>query len=146
MNINEAYPKKYLDAGQFKDGDWELTISECWVEDSEDFNKQPCKRVVLRFEEVEQMFPLSPTNAYRISVLYGEETDNYIGKKLLIGLEAEKKAKNGVAVRIKRPTKVVAPPAKAAPKAAAPSPASPARLAQPSQQPPAPANDDNVSF
>ena len=150
MNINEAYPKKYLQADQFTEGDWELTITECWVEDSEDFNKQPCKRVVLKFEEVEQMFPLSPTNAFRIAELYGDETDDYIGKTLLIGLETEKKAKNGVAVRIKRPVKVVKPPTvhKPAPAAGKPAPQrSAARPAPASEQEAADkAADDNVPF
>lgn len=113
-NIDDLYPKKYLESEQFTEGDWEVTISECWVEDSVDFNKQPCKRLVLLFNEIEQQFPLSPTNAGRIKALYGPDYETYTGKKLLIGLEDEPKSPKGVAIRIKRPQKVVAPPTRAA--------------------------------
>jgi hypothetical protein len=127
-NIDELYPKQFLQAADLQDGDWELTITHTEVREFEDFNKQKKNKLVLSFAEISQKFPLTPTNAGRIAAQYGKDYTKYIGKTIIVGLEDEPKAQGGVAIRIKVPVRVVKPatPARRGPPLAtrAPAPAS----------------------
>lgn len=111
-NIDDVYPKRFLQSDQL-DGDWELTIKECWVEELKGFDGKAQQKLILSFAEIEQEFPLTPTNAGRIKGLLGSETDEYPGQKILIGLEDQKVgAENKRVIRIKQPIKVTKPPGK----------------------------------
>lgn len=108
-NIDELYPKEFLQAVDLQEGDWELTIKGSEIREFTGFDKVKKKKLVLFFEEIDQKLPLTPTNAGRIAALLGKDYNTYVGKQVLVGLEDEPKAQGGVAIRIKQPVRVVKP-------------------------------------
>lgn len=107
MNINSAYPSKYLAAtADFPDdADLILTIKDVTVEnvgqgaDAED-------KPIIYFQEVKKGFLCNRTNSKTIANLYGAETDAWIGKKIaLYPTEVEYRGDMvmGIRVRIKAP-------------------------------------------
>ena len=108
-NINEIYQSRYIKASQL-DGDWELTIKDATPEEIKGFDGQPTTKLILGFEEIEQRFPLSPTNASLAADLLGNDYDQWVGKTLLLGVEKVKVGNElKDAIRIKRPLRVTKP-------------------------------------
>lgn len=81
MNINEAFPSKYLKAADI-DGNPVVTIASV-VE--EEVGKDKEVRPVLYFDDEDKGIILNKTNATNISKLYGYETDDWVGKKVMLG-------------------------------------------------------------
>ncbi len=77
MNINEAFPSKYLSAkaGDLKGQRHTLTIARIAREDGID-------KPILYFHNAKKGLALNKTNAMMIAHLYGPETDGWIGKQI----------------------------------------------------------------
>ena len=80
MKRNDLFPSKWL-KGATLSGDANLTITTLLQEELGDDRQE---KPVLYFKEVEQGLVLNATNYDTIASLYGEETDNWVGKKITI--------------------------------------------------------------
>jgi hypothetical protein len=102
MNINNAFPSKWLKAGDIPDDtDLVLTINKVEVQEvgqGEDAEQKP----VLFFSESEKGLVLNKTNAGTISKLYTPETDNWLGKRIaLFSTEVDFGGNQTLAIRIR---------------------------------------------
>ena len=112
MNINNAFPIRWIKSGDLGDGDMVVTVKSCSVEtvgQGENAEDKP----VLYFEESEKGMVLNVTNANTIAGLYGPETDGWIGKRIaLFATEVDFAGKQTLAIRVrmKSPTNGAAKP------------------------------------
>lgn len=101
MNIQNAFPSKWLKSGDVEEGDLTLTIRSVTMEDIGSGENQETKPVVY-FEESEKGMVLNKTNADTISKLHTPETDNWIGKKITIfATEVDFAGKQTLALRVR---------------------------------------------
>jgi hypothetical protein len=84
MNINETFPSKYVKSSDLNGKDVTLTIDRVTVEDLGEGAKKETKPI-LYFRGTEKGMVCNKTNANTICRLYGPETDNWIGKRILVG-------------------------------------------------------------
>lgn len=107
MNINNAFPSKWIKSGDIEGDDLVLTIKSVQIEtvgQGEDAEEKP----IVYFSEIEKGMVLNKTNADSISRLYGPETDGWTGKTIaLFATEVAFGGKQTLAlrVRLKTPTK-----------------------------------------
>lgn len=80
MNINDAFPSKYLKASDLQGGQPTVTISHLTVEEVGDGEKKP----VVHFVGKEKGIVLNKTNATNIGDAYGPDTDEWTGKKVTL--------------------------------------------------------------
>lgn len=84
MKKNEAFPSKYLNAGDF-DEDQTLTIKE-WSQEEFEGDKGKEQKVILHFEETAKGLVLNKTNWGCIEKVTGsDDTDDWIGKQITLG-------------------------------------------------------------
>jgi hypothetical protein len=85
MNINTAFPSKYLKAGDDvpEDETIILTIEKVELE-TIGLGKDATDKPVLYFEEVDKGMVLNKTNSLAIAKLYGADTDDWVGKRLAL--------------------------------------------------------------
>ena len=77
MDINQAFPSKYLKASDLEGQRATVTISSATQEELGGDLK-----VILYFQGKEKGMVLNKTNAYTISAMYGPITDNWIGRQI----------------------------------------------------------------
>lgn len=80
MNINEAFPSKYLKASDLQGGQPTVTISHVTVEEVGETDRKP----VIYFVGKEKGIVLNKTNATNIGDAYGPDTDEWTGKKVTL--------------------------------------------------------------
>lgn len=82
VNVNTAYPSKYVSAADLNGSEPTLMIRDCVMEliGQRDINKKP----VLYFDGKEKGLALNKTNAMAIATLYGPESDNWKGHKVTL--------------------------------------------------------------
>jgi hypothetical protein len=109
-NINEAFPSKYLKAADLNDEQHLLIMERAEFEQLGDDRK-----LILYFQNQKKGLVLNKTNANTIAAQYGDDTDEWIGKEIVL-FEAmvDFQGKTGPAIRVRAPKKK-APP-KPAPK------------------------------
>jgi len=90
MNINSAFPSKYLKASDAEDGDLLLTIAKVKVETIGQGTKAEQKPIVY-FSEVDKGLCLNKTNAKMIAkIAKSDDTDEWMGVKIrIIATEVE---------------------------------------------------------
>ena len=79
MDINQAFPSKYLKASDLEGQRATVTISSATQEELGGDLK-----VILYFQGKEKGMVLNKTNAYTISAMYGPITENWIGRQIEI--------------------------------------------------------------
>ena len=102
MNINNAFPSKYLKSGDIpEDSDLALTIKSVAFEtvgQGEDAETKP----IIYFAETDKGLVLNKTNANAIAHLYGPETDAWTGKRIsLFSTEVDFAGKMTLALRVR---------------------------------------------
>lgn len=102
MNINNAFPSKWLKSGDVpEDADLVLTITTVDVEtvgQGEDAQEKP----VAYFAETDKGLVLNKTNAGTIATLHGPETDGWAGKKIsLFATEVQFGSQMTLALRVR---------------------------------------------
>lgn len=109
MNINDAFPSKYLKASDVPDdGDLILTIRQVDVEEVGQGDDREQKPIVY-FGEIEKGLVLNKTNANAIQSLYGADTAAWEMKRIAIfATEVDFKGTQTLALRVR-----LRPPAKA---------------------------------
>ncbi len=102
MDINTAFPSRWLKASDIGDEDLSLTIVSV---DEEDVGQGKTKEVkpVAFFSETDKGLILNKTNAKSIEQLYGPETDDWIGKTIrLFATDVEFQGDQVEAIRVRR--------------------------------------------
>ena len=79
MNINDAYPSNYLKASDLDGKKVPVIISAV---DMEKFDEG--EKPVAMFEKKAKGMVLNKTNSMTIAAAYGPETDNWIGKEVIL--------------------------------------------------------------
>lgn len=102
MNINNAFPSKYLKSGDLpENGDLALTIKEVSLEtvgQDADAEQKP----IVYFDETDKGMVLNKTNALTIANLYGPETSGWTGKRIaLFATEVDFAGKQTLAIRVR---------------------------------------------
>lgn len=101
MNINSAYPSKYLKADDIGDEDLVLTIKTVTIEDVGSSKKE--EKPVVHFDEVEKGLVLNVTNKNAIVELYGAETDDWPGNKIaLFQTEVDFQGDQVMSIRVRK--------------------------------------------
>lgn len=103
MNIEDAFPSKYLSAADIRDDEPIVTIGTVGFE-----NVGDDRRLVIHFQEMEKPMICNKTNAKRIAyIVNNNETDNWIGKQVKLYEEmVDFQGAIKPAIRIKAPPKV----------------------------------------
>lgn len=81
-NINDSFPSKYLKASDLDGENLTVTISHVTIEE---VGKDRDVRPILYYEGEEKGIVLNKTNATNIAKLYGNETDDWPGKRVMLG-------------------------------------------------------------
>jgi hypothetical protein len=107
MNINEAFPSKYLkaDVDVLPDEPLHLTIKSVTVENVGSGDKQENKPIV-SFTENSKGLVLNKTNATTITKLYGPDTDAWAGKRITLlwkEVEYQGEMRPGIRVSLRAP-------------------------------------------
>ena len=87
MNINEAFPSKYLKAADIKGKPPVRVVIESIKLEQMEENKPDSIKPVIHFEGKKLGFACNKTNAAMITHSYGPETDNWIGKAIELRCE-----------------------------------------------------------
>lgn len=112
MNINKAFPSKFLKASDFDDVDTPCTIKRVVMEQAGQGNEDPEKPVIY-FREFEKGLICNKTNSNIITKLYGDETDQWIGQKVVLWVNHDVQFKgemvSAIRVRSRAPASVSQP-------------------------------------
>lgn len=84
MQISKVFPSKYVAAADLNGKPVTLTIKRVSLEEMKDHNSNLIKKPVVWFEKATKGFVMNVTNARTIADLYGDETDDWTGKRITI--------------------------------------------------------------
>lgn len=80
MNINDAFPSKYLKASDLQGRNHPVTIANVVTED---IGKGE-EKLIIYFQGHKKGMVLNKTNANNIGILYGPETEDWVGQPIII--------------------------------------------------------------
>jgi hypothetical protein len=83
VKIGSAFPSKYIKASDLQDQEVTVVIASCEIEEVGNAQKKE-EKPVLYFKDKDKGFVLNKTNAKIIAKLYGDDTDDWIGKPITI--------------------------------------------------------------
>ena len=83
MKINQAFPSKYIKAADLQGKEYTLTVASVKIEDV-GAEGSPEEKPVLYFAGRAKGVVLNRTNAETISHRYGDDTDDWINKEVII--------------------------------------------------------------
>lgn len=84
MRISEVFPSKYVKAADLEGRTVTLTIKTLTVEEMLNHASEKERKPVLYFERATKGLVLNRTNAMTIAALYGDESDQWPGKRISI--------------------------------------------------------------
>lgn len=84
MKISTIFPSKYVAAEDLQGRDVTLTIARVALEEMQSHDNQKTHKPVAYFEKATKGLVLNRTNATIIADLYGDETDMWTGKRIII--------------------------------------------------------------
>lgn len=117
MDLNNIFPSKYIKSSDLQGRDITLAIARIAVEKMDEGN-----RPIIYFGGKEKGLVCNKTNANRIAHYYGNNTDGWIGKQIILGVELldfQGQTKEGLRIKgIPAPAPLA--PTQPAPAAAAP--------------------------
>lgn len=82
MNINSAFPSRFWKTTDLNGEEFQMTIEKVVVETVDDDTHE--QKPVVYFDGHEKGLVLNRTNANAIADILGEETDNWIGHKIIV--------------------------------------------------------------
>lgn len=83
MNINEMFPSRYLSSAALEGKEHTVTVESVTMEPMEDDKELP----VLRFKGRQAALVLNKTNGTFMASLFGDESDNWAGKEIILRVE-----------------------------------------------------------
>jgi hypothetical protein len=108
MNINSAFPSKYLKAADVETNVL-VTISRVDIETVGQFDDET--KPIVYFNEFDRGLVLNKTNSRTIASLYGSETNGWVGRKILLySTMVDFQGKQVEAIRVKRPAQTAGSP------------------------------------
>jgi hypothetical protein len=84
MKISQLYPSKYVKAADLEERTVTLTIDKLVIEDMANHNGEKERKPVLYFRKATKGLVLNATNARTIAGLYGDESNDWPGKRISI--------------------------------------------------------------
>ena len=105
MKISQAFPSNYMKSSDIGVADLVITIKDIKIKNVGNVD-EPDEKTVLYFEGPDKGLVLNKTNAGTIAGLYGDDTDQWIGKKIALfttEVEYQGKMTLGIRVRLKAP-------------------------------------------
>jgi hypothetical protein len=114
VNVNELSPSSNtLKAADFDGGEWEVTIAGYEVREFDQTDMKTGehykqKKPVFSFHETEKTMVCNKTNRNSIAYVYGDEMDEWIGKRIILFAELVEfagKQVEGIRVRVPKPMK-----------------------------------------
>lgn len=112
MKTDQMFPSRYIKASDIGQGQYRLTIKNLSYEDMADGEK----KWVIYFNGTNKGLVLNRTNANALEWLYGDETDNWIGKAVEVYTEMTTyMGKAGLGVRLRGPGAITSTRPAAAP-------------------------------
>lgn len=101
MNVNEMFPSNYLKASDIKNEPI-VTISKIERQKMKNNDGEEEVKPVIFFQEYEKGVVLNRTNANTISAMYGDELDDWIGKRIQLHTpDVEGFGRTAPAIRVK---------------------------------------------
>lgn len=116
MKIGDAFPSKYLKASDLPDGQFvRVTIDRVELQNVAGNDQPDENKPVLYFTGKEKGIVMNRTNAQAISDVYGDDTDGWIGKPVMLYATTTLfQGKTVACIRVKVPKTTTAPRAAAA--------------------------------
>lgn len=112
MNINKAFPSKYLKVSDLDDVDVTCTIVRIALEDVGQGDEMP--KPVIYFEELHKGLVCNKTNATTIAKFYGDDTNEWLGRRITLWTNHDVQFMNDIVsairVRSRPPTSHVVDP------------------------------------
>lgn len=119
MRLRELYPSKYLkaeDISETAEGEVRALIKGIKIEELQDPEGGKQDKPILYFLRIEKGLVMNKTNAETIGDAYGDETDAWVGKEVLLVTERVTAfGKTAPAIRIRIPKKPTSAPVTAPP-------------------------------
>src|SRR3990167_5543904 len=84
MNIDEAFPSKYISAADLQGRDVIVRIARITVEQLGRNNDPKDNKPILYFQGKQKGLALNKTNANTVKDMYGKETDAWIGQTITL--------------------------------------------------------------
>jgi hypothetical protein len=81
-SINDLYPSNYLKAADLSGEEWNLTIAN--MEMSQPMGDKQEVKPVLYFRGADKGMVLNKTNATKIAEAYGDNTEDWVGKPVVL--------------------------------------------------------------
>jgi hypothetical protein len=81
MDVNQAFPSKYIKASDLQGRDVNVVIADAIIEE---IGQTKDKRLVCYFQGKEKGLVVNRTNALMIADLYGNDTDEWTGKEIVL--------------------------------------------------------------
>ena len=108
VSVNEAFPNKYLKADDLKGREVTVVIQSADIETV----GQKDRKIVMYFRGKEKGMVCNKTNANRIAFSYGDDTDAWIGKSIILyGEVVDFQGKPTLGLRVRVPSPTAAAPA-----------------------------------
>ncbi len=105
VNINTIFPSRYLSAVDLNGTQPTVTISAIEVIDLENDGRKE-RKLVASFEGKQKQLVLNKTNSRSLADMYGEDTDEWIGKSLkLVTARVDFQGRRVDAIRIDPPAR-----------------------------------------
>lgn len=141
MRVSDAFPSNYIKAADLQDRNVLVVMSHVKMETLGDDDKP-----VLYFQGKEKGLCLNKTNANNIATVYGDDTEDWTGKEIvLFPAMVDFQGRTVAAVRVRAPQAKDRKNGAARPAAAPARPVQqmrPQQQAQPQEENPGPADDD----
>lgn len=115
MKISEAFPGSWLKSADLGDEDHVVTVKEVHTELlGQGTDKQ--LKLVVEFDELDKALVCNKTNATTITKLYGDETDDWVGKRIVLWVNNDVQFGSEVvsAIRVRPRKPGAAPPVRKA--------------------------------
>ncbi len=106
MKISAAFPSKYLKAADLQDREIKLVIAKVELEAIGDDDRKPA----VYFTKAKKALICNKTNAKAIAAAYGDDTDDWTGKQIILfPMMVQFRDEMVESIRVKIPKPVAAP-------------------------------------
>jgi hypothetical protein len=104
MKVSQVFSGEYLAAPDLNGGEHTVVIEKVDVKEFDDGNK-----FLITFQNRKKGLVANKTNSKRIAMLYGDETDDWVGKEIVLYTDmVDFQGKTVEAIRIRGPKKATA--------------------------------------
>ena len=101
MNAALLNPSRFIKAVEFLGRDVTLMITSVAIEELEDDKSVKKKKGLIGFAKTEKLLVLNVTNIKCLIQMFGNETDGWLGKRVTLFPEPNRKSESGVAIRVR---------------------------------------------